>query len=367
MAKIKRQGLDNIRERNFTNELKGLKHQPNPLLTERIDRKLFSLDGNNLYRYKPHTLAAEEYKRCLELFEKRLPYEHGKSTMEAIAAFGDRLMNSISLHIETQELIHKDVLEQLAVDTIREIFDVPEHVKLLPNLNVSLELDPKQQKNPQLSLSTEEKLKMRDEIQKRIILNGLVHGAAMHIWKSAHHIIRDKIDELDPMLMTMYNEYTAGIGWLIWMIPPDAAEEAVLGKGNAQAMTQGFNQLKFEEDHGAEVHCHAVNFPVLLHEVAKGAIDYLICRGIPQEYDEAQLEYYYAKADAYEHEIWHYLMSPTLWTKLLSAAQVPSQDLPSVISNLTQLSYQELTEVLRGCIDGQDTGQMKLKQFKIVQ
>jgi hypothetical protein len=206
---------------------------------------------------------------------------------------------------------------------------------------------------------------MFQEIQKRIILNGLVHGAAMHIWKSAHYIIKDQIDELDPMLMVLYDQYTTSIGWLIWQMSPDNAQAAIDG-GNA--MTQGFNKLEFEE-HGepeCSVHCHAVNFPVLLHEVTKGAMDYLICRGIPSNYSEDELRYYYAIADSYANEFWHYLMSPTVWTKLVEAAGVDTQELPMVIARLTQLSYHELTDVLRACIDGRESGLMKLKFKKIV-
>lgn len=365
MRQPRKPSLDSIRAKDFTKELSGLKHLPDRGIIHRVDSKLYSLNGNLLYNYKPHKLAAEEYKRCLELFEIRLPYESDLSTAEAIAALGNRMENTISLHIETQELIHKDELEQLAVDTVRDMYDIPEHIKLLPNLDVSLDVESElQDDSPDafLSLSDEEKKSMRSEIQKRVILNGLVHGSAMHIWKSAHYIIKDKIDEMDPLLMTMYNEYTAGISWLLWQISPDDFQSAI-DKG--EAMTQGFNQLEFEESE-CNVHCHAVNFPVLLHEVAKGAMDYLICHGIPQEYSEEQLEYYYAEADSYENEVWHYLMSPTLWTSFISAAGLMTQELPAAIMKMARLNYSQLIEVLRACVDDKEMGNMKLKQFKIV-
>lgn len=100
--------------------------------------------------------------------------------------------------------------------------------------------------------------------------------------------------------------------------------------------------------------------------MTKGAMDYLICHGIPGHYSEEQLEYYYAIADSYENEVWHYLMSPTIWIKLVEAADVETQDLPLVIARLTQLSYQELTDVLMACIDSKESGHMKLKLEKIV-
>jgi len=368
MRRPRRPNINTIRERKFSEHIKGLKHLPNNGIIQRIDSKMFSLDGNRLYHYKPDLLASEEYKRCLALFEKRLPYEHSKTTASATKTFLERLEDIIKPHMQLQELIHKDTLEQLAVDTIREMFNIPEHIQLLPEINISLDVGAEEQDDspqPFLSLDDEDKRKMRDEIQKRVILNGLVHGAAMHIWKSAHYIVKDKIDELDPNLMTMYNEYTAGIGWTIWMMPPDQVQETISA---GDAMTQGFNQLEFEEEDepDCEISCYAVNFPVLLHEVAKGAMDYLIARGIPRTYTDEELRYYYAEADSYENELWHYLMSPSLWTALIAAADVTTQEIPAVIANLTALSYQELTELLRACIDGKEEGASKLNQFRIV-
>lgn len=347
--------------------IEDLKHRPHNGIVNRLDSKMFSLDGNNLYHYKPELLAAEEYKRCLELFERRLPNEHGLPTQEAVVTLQLQLQ-MIDNVMYNKEMTHIEELKQIAVDTIRSLFDIPQHVQILPDIDRGLDVNPEDQDDspePVLSLTPDEQRRMYQEVQKRIILNGLVHGAAMHIWKSAHYIIKERIDNLDPMLMTLYDQYTTSIGWLIWQMSPDDAQAAIDGGG---AMTQGFNQLEFEQEGEAEcnVHCHAVNFPVLLHEVTKGAMDYLICHGIPQDYNEEMLRYYYAVADSYENEVWHYLMSPTVWTRLVEAADVETQDLPLVIARLTQLSYPELTDVLRACIDDKESGLMKLKSKKIV-
>jgi len=355
--------IDNLREKKFSEELKGLKHLPHNEVINRVNSKLFSLDANRLYHYKPDVLAAEEYKRCLELFERRLPAEQALPTHEAVVMTQMRMQpTSDSMFIK--EMKNQEVLQEIAVDTVRSLFDIPEHIQLLPKLDSGLDLDTDQDDSPQpfLSLSEDRKKEMRDEIQKRVILNGLVHGSAMHIWKSAHYIIKEQIDQVDDFLMTLYDEYTAAVSWLLWQVDPDAFQRQVGG------ITMGFNELQFEEEGEPEcnVHCHAVNFPVLLHELTKGAMDYLISRAIPQDYSEEELEYYYAKADDYENEIWHYLMSPTIWIKLIEAADVATQEIPAVIANLTQLSYQELTDVLRACIDSKEEGKLKLNHFKIV-
>jgi hypothetical protein len=367
MKRPKKPSLDSIREKKFSKQLEGLRHLPNSGIIKRIDSRLFSLDGNTVFNYKPELLAAEEYKRCLELFERRLPNEHVLPTMEAMAHISLR-MSMYNNAIAVKELKHYDELTSIAEGTIRDLFEIPEHVRILPEINTSLDVNPEDQDDSPdsyLSLSLEEKREMHDEIQKRIILNGLVHGSAMHIWKSAHYIIKEKVDRLDPSLMMLYDQYTAAIGWLIWQTSPDNFQDMI---GRGDAITQGFNKLEFEEEGEPEcnVLCHAVNFPVLLHEITKGVMDYLICHGIPTGYSEEQLKYYYAKADAYENELYHYLLSPTLWLKLNQATGVHTQDIPMIISKLSTLPYHELADVLRACVDGEKEGNLKLRVKKIV-
>lgn len=367
MQKPKKPTINSIKEKKFSRMIEDLKHRPHNDITSRIDSKMFSLDGNELYHYKPELLAGEEYKRCLELFERRLPTEYSLSTSQAVARLREQLYIT-DMVMFNKEMKHVEELKKIAVQTIRSLFDIPEHIQILPDISKNLDINPEEQDdspNPTISLSPEEQMIMYKEVQKRILLNGLVHGAAMHIWKSAHYIIKEQIDNLDPMLMYLYDQYTTAIGWLIWQISPDSFQKSIdLGT----ALTQGFNRLEFDEEGEPEcsIHCQAINFPVLLHEVTKGAIDYLICRGIPKDFSPEKLRYYYDVADNYANEYWHYLLSPTIWTKLIEAADKDTQSLPLVIARLTQLSYQELTEVLKACLDDRELGLVKLKLKKIV-
>jgi hypothetical protein len=351
-----------LQEKKFSKEIQNLQHLPSSRTINIIDSRLFSLDGNTLFRYKPEFLAAEEYKRCLSLFERRLPEEYTLPTPEAHYTVVQKVQAYESAMF-VKEMRNYDELKEIAVDTIRDLFDIPEHVQLLPNIGLNLELPEEDQE--EVSLTAAEKSSMRDEIQKRVILNALVHGGAMHIWKSSHYIVKDKIEAIDPTLMMLYDQYTAAVSWSIWQVPVDSFMQAI---ENGSAMNQGFNELEFEEEGQPEcsISCSGVNFPVLLHEVAKGALDYLICNGIPQDYTEDQLRYYYQKADAYENEIWHYLMSPTVWIKLVEALELPTQDMPMVIARLTQLSYQELSGLLKSCLDNKSEAQVKLKSLRIV-
>jgi len=367
MKSPKKPTMTALKAHKFSEALRFVQHHmPNQSLIQAIDSKRFSLDGNTVFRYKPEVLAAEEYKRCLSLLERRAPREFAMSTPNALMSLQMSMAMSMNI-IFTKEMTHQDILAQLAADTVRELFYIPEHVNLLPEFKSPFEdgVDD-QDENPDavLSLSPEEQRKMREEIEKRVILNGLVHGSAMHIWKSAHYIIKDKIDAIDPLLMDLYNNYTASVGFTLWMMSP----KQVMAEINGHGLTQGQNELKFDEpgEAGCDIECSGINFPVLLHEVTKGAMDYLICHGIPQEYTEEELKYYYAKADSYENEYWHYLLSPQLWISFSEATGMTTQEIPLAIARLTKLSYQDLSDAMKACIDGPEEGALKLKSLKIV-
>jgi len=366
MQRPKKPNVSLIQEKKFSRMIEGLRHRPHNGIINRIDSKIFSLDGNDLFRYKTEVLAQEEYKRCLELFERRLPQEFNLPTQEAFVRLQMQLQMMTNV-IFNKEMIHIETLKEIAVDTIRSLFDIPGHINILSEIEMDLDINEQEQDDslPEIEISPERMRYIMEEIRKREILNSLANGCAMHIWKSAHFLIKDKIDKIDPMLMEFYNIYTSAVGWLIWQMNPDSFMDAIQ---NGNSITQGFCKLEFEEkdNPNCNIHCHGINFPVLLHEITKGAIDYLISRGIPKDLNNEELKFYYAKADCYSNELWHYLLSPTIWVKLVEAADVDTQNLPHVIMKLTELKYQELAEILKICIDDKQKGNEKLKEKKII-
>lgn len=347
-----------IGNKEFSKLIKDFPHQPNENIIKKINSKMFSLDLNKVYNYKPEYLAAEEFKRCLDLYEKRNPGQDPKKSITVIA--GTQML------ITNLEEPHKGKLEQLAIDTIKEIYQVPDYVNIKAIIESKLCFDAKQDDTPQpfLELSLEQKNNMRDEINKRIILNGLVHGSAMHIWKGMYHLIADKLDEINPALRELYDHYTSALGINLWFMSPKQFQQMI---EDEVQITQGFNKLTFDKEQGfgGTITAKAFNFPVLLHEVNKGVMDWLISAGIPQHYSEEELIYYYTRADAYENEPWHYLLSPTLWIDLLECANVDNEKIPRIISKLTKLSYEEIVEIFRLTTDNKELAKKQIKGWQL--
>jgi len=76
-------------------------------------------------------------------------------------------------------------------------------------------------------------------------------------------------------------------------------------------------------------------------------------------------KYYYAKADKYEDEIWHYLLSPSLWKDLLDAITVPTQNIPDIIAKLSLLEYEELVEIFDVLHNEKNKSNLILKKYEI--
>lgn len=176
-------------------------------------------------------------------------------------------------------------------------------------------------------------------------------------------MVEPELNAIDSGLKELYDYYTSNIGILLWQISPAAF--SLMIEENKQ-ITQGFNKLEFkrgEDEVGGKINAAGINFPVLIHEINKGIMDWLVSRALPKGYTEEELTYFMSKADAYENEPWHYLLSPSIWIGLLDTAQIESQDLPRLIMNLTQLSYKDLAELCILIQDKPEQAKQKIKRL----
>ena len=349
-----------IGNKGFSKAINHLSLQPSEGIIKALDSKIFPLDANNVFNYKPEYLGSKEFEASCNLITKRL----GDNANTKDIKFK---LNGLFVFINKQEKPIREELKELAVNTMRDLYKIPNHVDLKAFIEDRIDLNTEQDHDPKsfLNLSLQDKNLMRDEVQKRVILNAIVHGSSIHIWKSIYHMVREKLSELNPILMRTYDEYTASVNYLFWTMNPSLMQSEI---EDGTKLTQGYNELKFEQPGkpNVEITCKAINFPTLLHEINKGIMDYLICHGIPQEYSEEQLVYYYSKADRYENEFWHYILSPTLWVDLLETVNVLPENLPGVIMKLSRLSYETLVEIFRAMMDDKNKARIKLEVWKVI-
>lgn len=309
-----------------------LRHKPHPALNELINQRKTPFS----HLFSPETLFSlcnQEYERVHEHLEEKEPllFQNPEFSlcMERYKQMRDQIMS--------REANHREELIQLAIEVVSEIYDIPEgQLRWKVDFNLEGMIEPSMdQDTEELDIDPDRIPFLSAEIEKRVLLNMLVHGSSMHIWKSSHHIVSPELRELSPILPMLYDVYTAVLGYMMWQATPSMFEQAI---EEGELIAQGINQLEFDDDEELQVTVEAINFPAMLHEVNKAAIDIVICHGIPDDVTEDELKYIYAKADRYEDEFWHYLVSPSVWARFISAENKTTQELPDAIMDLAEHS-----------------------------
>ena len=150
------------KENKFAKAVSKLKHKPNAETIRAIDSKTFSLSENNVLGYKPEVLALREYESCLQLLERRVPQAYSSNTRGAIMNI-QMLIMPIILKISMEEIKHKDELEKIAVDTVRDMFNIPEHININPEITPGFSGVDEQNDSPEeiLSLSADRQKRNR--------------------------------------------------------------------------------------------------------------------------------------------------------------------------------------------------------------
>jgi hypothetical protein len=311
----------------FKDLVENKSHSISPDLENAIDNKSFPFKDNIFFSYNPAKLAAEEFNRCAALYDSRTPNGTAMDAMQMMAM------------IMSAEQEHKEDLESLAIELVREMYNVPESLDLKAMLKMSNTQEECAEQEDEDEISEERKAELLPEIEKRRILNSIVHGVAVYQWTSAYYIVSEKLNDIDPELISKYNKVSALVNYWNWKY----YFEPMINAGQMPVL-QGINKVKVKE---REIEASAINFPVLIHELSKGVVDYLITIGLP-DLPESELRYIYNEADKYSHEQYHYCFGPTLWRSMLETADVGSEELPPIISEMAKMTYEELSDF---CID----------------
>lgn len=405
--------------RNIARETRTLRQlagrgefSPDRSLIAAIDSRRFPIADNLFFGFCPQHLANKEWQRCLRLFEDRIRPEMPQVNAQN---FYQTLMMEwmrVTQELDRVERPVKQQLIELAQQVVREMYnmeeedvelnadirpphdngfdsrnseDVPDFTREAPEMdNDAPGMGGANQDEEEISEEREEYIRI--EAQKRIIMNGLAHGSAIHIWKSSYYIAQERLNELNPDLIDLYDKYAALVSFLMWMFPPEQMKQMIESN---QAVNQGWNKAGFKpkrqeqqnkenEDERPEPNDEqpqnnqgpeeqeevpvitgvGMNFPVLLHELAKGVVELISYHGIPQDFTVKEMQLYYAIADEYTLEPWFYFLAPTLWSELLETINgvnrkvaEGSSDLndettiPETIQYLCSLEYDDLSEL----------------------
>jgi len=288
------------------------------------------------------------------------------------------LMQSVQrvMQIESQ---NKQALENLAVELVVNEMAIPEGDLQFDAKLGKPNMDGMQQKTQEKKKKKKEEpefpnFEMEDEAakrlekldlekQKRRFINSLIQGSS----KKAHymyHLVREKLDEINPDLVGLYSIVMSVNDLLYWVMPD---MEAMAGGAGAEQAMAGKEELDLETD-PPTIKATGLMFPILVHELYKGVMEYVSAHGLPSDPDMA--DEVLGAEDTLPAEVWDLRLGPVIWEKFRDA--YPQELLTNDDNKLIQhylyfriisLEAQEFLDLAKKMLSGSDEGKVLVKKL----
>jgi hypothetical protein len=224
------------------------------------------------------------------------------------------------MEIEAQ---NRETLENLAVELVVDEMGIPEgdlqfDAKLEKPDTSGMQTKPQKKKKkepefPNFEMEDEaaKRLQKLDlEKQKRRFINSLIQGSA----KKAHymyHLVNEKLNEINPDLVGLYSIVMSVNDLLYWVMPD---MEGMIGAGGAESAMAGKEELDLETD-PPTIKATGLMFPILVHELYKGVMEYISAHGLPS--DPEMADEVIGMEDTLPAEVWDLRLGPVIWEKFL--------------------------------------------------
>tara|TARA_R110002012_G_scaffold163138_1_gene325459 strand:- start:245 stop:1564 length:1320 start_codon:yes stop_codon:yes gene_type:complete len=224
------------------------------------------------------------------------------------------------MEIESQ---NRETLENLAVELVVDEMGIPEgdlqfDAKLEKPNTSGMQMKPQKKKKKELEFPNFEmedeaakRLQKLDlEKQKRRFINSLIQGSA----KKAHymyHLVNEKLNDINPDLVGLYSIVMSVNDLLYWVMPD---MEGMIGGGGAESAMAGKEELDLETD-PPTIKATGLMFPILVHELYKGVMEYVSAHGLPS--DPEMADEVIGMEDTLPAEVWDLRLGPVIWEKFL--------------------------------------------------
>ncbi len=233
-------------------------------------------------------------------------------------------MNELKINYNPQEvensyfqIIEKESgnnekLVELAKKAVSEAFFVPEDLmecEINENSNVELNQTEEKYNFDYASLGDE----VKNQINKRILLNCIIQGASIHSFYTMHHIVKNDINELDKDLVGLYDKFSVGSVRSYYSIDYSKILENLYFSEQAAL---GSSQIEYDEKNNPKILAQAKTFPVLCQELAKGSLE-LVCLHALENVSKEDLEKIFYFADKRIDEPRYIQIGSEVWRKLL--------------------------------------------------
>lgn len=209
---------------------------------------------------------------------------------------------------------NKESLEKLCMESITELFDIPEDTIIISSDLVN-KIDPSDERLiPEATTdfnfdSIEDINNLTKEIYKRRMLLALVSGASMYYSEDITRYIKE-LFEIDSELPSLYKKIMNINTYLLFMEKDtmDTSKSTSAGKVDVFISSS---------DEQVRIKSEALFFPILIEETIKGLLELSISHGLPSNREKAK--YVVMKSDFKLAELWDMRLGLPLWKRLAEA------------------------------------------------
>lgn len=335
----------------------GIKERMHPQLEDELANNKHSLGAHPIFPEGDESSFEEKImgERFSEV-AKRFKRAYDVSSINT----KDVVSGMMPLVNDTMELESKHIkeLEKLAVEMIREEFDMDEdtveiHAELVNEITM---VGPSKNTKP-MAVEMEfknydEMVNSKNEVYKRRFINAMIQGAAK---KCNHmfHMVEDELSDLDPRLANKYTKLMASADYMFYIIPK--MENGVNG---------GVVKVQFPSTSNPKpvIYAQAMVFPVLIHELVKGVMELMSAHGLPK--NKKIGEYVISKADFLAAEPWDMRLGPGLWSRFTDLIDPNDFHLKHhIYTDLVSLPVTEFNLKMREIMGGTKEGRKIIKNI----
>jgi hypothetical protein len=210
---------------------------------------------------------------------------------------------------------NEEQLKDLAINAVSEAFEISKDI-LKAHLNVdNIDVNSTDETYPDDEYNYEDLSPcLKDQINKRILLNCVSQGASIHAFYTMHHLVKNELSNIDKDIVEIYDEISVGTVSTYWKIDYSSMLES---SANLDMLVQGSSKVEYDEQDNPSVVAKARTFVVLCQELVKGSIDLINFNGL-KDLSEEDLKVIYAFADKRVDEPRYIQVSSEIWRSLLS-------------------------------------------------
>lgn len=260
--------------------------------------------------------------------------------------FINQQVSQCYLLINHLEKDNTENLQSLAVEAVSQAFEVPENLlesKL--NENSNIETNSTEEKFKEVSYDSLDQ-DTKDQINKRILMNCVIQGASIHSFYTLHHIVKDQIDKINPMLIDLYDKFSVGSARSYFSIDYSSF---LSDKNFEKSALMGSSEVEYQnENENPKVVANAQTFPVLCQELVKGSIE-ILCLHSLQDISKEKLEAIYYFADKRQDEPRYIQIGSEIWRNILDFNKYCTNNqekmsLPELIMKINKIPVKEIED-----------------------